>query len=552
MLNSRKLYHALATVGLLALGSVNSFAQTCSGTMTTTNLGVRPEGLAELTGDINVTCASTTFLPADFTVLVQLTSGVSVTNTATSGSGAPAITLTDASPTVTTNVSYPAIANTVSLQVNGAGTAATGIRISGIRINANAAAAAGITSVNATLIITTVTGSGTTVLPLSNNPSLVATILSKSINFSVFYNTDSGTPITTGTNAGARTFPTCVSSRSVAGFFRFTENFTNVIRSVGNEGPGATTGTQLRVQLTGIPAGVGVWVPAGAFTTGNNILTVASGTTSITTQPTALQRNYLVSTATAPGTVAPNAVPIEVLYGGDYAAVDATGVVVFNVNTTNATQANPSIFAASESTLDTINIPFIINFTAGPSVGIGSATAKGTLAPVSTSATVIPRFADVGDTATAFSTAVCATTLLYPYVTTAGGFDTGLAIANTSADVAPLTTSPQSGTCVLNAFGAYDSGATVPAAGTSPTISAGRVYAISLTDSTAFANGARLGTGFTGYIIAQCNFQLAHGYAFISDYGARNLAQGYLALVLNQNSGSRTPNTSAAIESLGN
>ena len=38
--------------------------------------------------------------------------------------------------------------------------------------------------------------------------------------------------------------------------------------------------------------------------------------------------------------------------------------------------------------------------------------------------------------------------------------------------------------------------------------------------------------GFNGYMIAQCRFQYAHGMAFITDLGARNLAMGYLALVI--------------------
>jgi hypothetical protein len=33
-------------------------------------------------------------------------------------------------------------------------------------------------------------------------------------------------------------------------------------------------------------------------------------------------------------------------------------------------------------------------------------------------------------------------------------------------------------------------------------------------------------------MIAVCGFQYAHGFAFISDIGARNLAMGYLALVV--------------------
>jgi hypothetical protein len=41
-------------------------------------------------------------------------------------------------------------------------------------------------------------------------------------------------------------------------------------------------------------------------------------------------------------------------------------------------------------------------------------------------------------------------------------------------------------------------------------------------------------SGFVGYAIATCNFQNAHGFAFITDgFGApgRGLSQGYLAVV---------------------
>jgi hypothetical protein len=56
--------------------------------------------------------------------------------------------------------------------------------------------------------------------------------------------------------------------------------------------------------------------------------------------------------------------------------------------------------------------------------------------------------------------------------------------------------------------------------------------------------------GFTGYMMALCNFQYAHGFAFISDIGARNLAMGYLALVVNNGVVSRS--NAPAAESLGN
>jgi hypothetical protein len=38
--------------------------------------------------------------------------------------------------------------------------------------------------------------------------------------------------------------------------------------------------------------------------------------------------------------------------------------------------------------------------------------------------------------------------------------------------------------------------------------------------------------GFQGYIIAVAQFQYCHAFAFISDVGARRLAEGYLAISL--------------------
>jgi len=57
--------------------------------------------------------------------------------------------------------------------------------------------------------------------------------------------------------------------------------------------------------------------------------------------------------------------------------------------------------------------------------------------------------------------------------------------------------------------------------------------------------------GFSGYMIAQCRFQFAHGFAFISDLGARNLAMGYLALIIpdvGANAGVRAACGSSALQ----
>jgi hypothetical protein len=38
--------------------------------------------------------------------------------------------------------------------------------------------------------------------------------------------------------------------------------------------------------------------------------------------------------------------------------------------------------------------------------------------------------------------------------------------------------------------------------------------------------------GFTGYMIAECNFPRARGFAFLSDLGAEKVAAGYVAEIL--------------------
>jgi hypothetical protein len=164
----------------------------------------------------------------------------------------------------------------------------------------------------------------------------------------------------------------------------------------------------------------------------------------------------------------------------------------------------------------------------------GTSTVNLSYAPTATSGVAsstasIPRFA--GDTAAArpiFTIAICRTILLYPYLTNQQGFDTGITIANTSQDpytVGGNATGAQAGNCHITWYGGTTAAPTTPpAASDTGSIAAGTVWATTL-QTTA--------PGFQGYAFAVCNFQFAHGFAFISDVGARNLAMGYLAVVLN-------------------
>ena len=180
----------------------------------------------------------------------------------------------------------------------------------------------------------------------------------------------------------------------------------------------------------------------------------------------------------------------------------------------------------SPNTIETFSVPVVVTYTASPSTnspGLGATTVAVDFAPTSTVTTAaagtIPRFVSVGTPLTSFSISTCATNLLFPFVTNQAGYDTGLAIASTSSD--PFGTALQSGTCTLNFYG---SGA--PAAFVTPTVTAGTVYT---------ALVSNIAAGFQGYMIAQCKFQFAHGFAFIKDgFGGpgQGLSEGYLALII--------------------
>jgi len=473
------MFFAMASMSLMAVGA---YAQSCA--VTSVPLALRPEGLAEQTGDINLSCTGLTNPSA--TILVTLnatitnTSTVNAAATATGGSGGP-------------GVLNSAIPNSISFALT-LPAGSTTITISGIRVNASAAAPN--SAVTATIIVT----SGPAVLPLSPNPTTVGFVLPASYTFSVV----GGSSLTASPLPGPSTFPICVSNTGISGFLRFTELFSGVFRTMTNEGPGATNGTQLAVTISNIPSGVTLLLPRTSFSTGNNTISI-SGVGSATSSS--------ISTTYTPA-------------AGDNAyGTFGNGDGTFGAPT--GSTVTFTITMDSVNSVDTINIPFIARFTGSPTNGAGTATVLGTLAP--STSTSFPRFITTGTTANLFTTATCSTTLLWPYVTNAAGFDTGVAISNTSAD--PLGTAAQSGTCTINYYGAFESGAALPSAATTSTIAAGRFAAFSLS---AGGSGvpALASAGFTGYLIGVCNFQLAHGYAFISDLGARNLAHGYLALVI--------------------
>jgi hypothetical protein len=197
---------------------------------------------------------------------------------------------------------------------------------------------------------------------------------------------------------------------------------------------------------------------------------------------------------------------------------------------------------ADATAIESANIPVGVSYVSNTGNNLpatGQATVTASFAPLSTSNTAtatdpIPRFCNKSTARNTFNINLCTCNLLFPFVTQQSGFDTGIAIANTSLDV--YGTSPQSGSVTLTYFGNTTGGGAAPAAQTSAAVAGGTELVFTL--SNGGDHGIAAVPGFQGYIIAQAKFEWCHGFAFISDLGAQKLAEGYLAIELDIYGGS--------------
>jgi hypothetical protein len=276
---------------------------------------------------------------------------------------------------------------------------------------------------------------------------------------------------------------------------------------VVNAGTGvgvATTATEIQLTLGNIPSSATVYVPQ--------------------TLPTANNAGTTLQIA--------NTTPISTGALNGYVGItpsNGTATIIYTVTADAAVGAQ------------TITVPVIVSFAANSSAAqTMPMNALVTYAPTGTvtgPATAVPTF--VASTATpvnASTLTACSTTLLFPYVTNASGFETGIAVVNTTTDNLgvipgrPSAASPVNGTCTLNFYG----NAAQPMAVTTPTIGAYTTAAPTTVPVYANILTSMIGTsGFTGYAIAQCNFLEGHGFAFITDtMGNFSGTEGYLATVI--------------------
>jgi len=307
----------------------------------------------------------------------------------------------------------------------------------------------------------------------------------------------------------------------------------------------ADHGTKLMAVLTGIPTDVSLSVP-----TTLNLTDPLGNITSNATAPSLAilvsTDNYGYSAPLPPGTLPTASTGVITPVGG-------TATIVYEI-----TNADPN-------TQETLNVPVEVNFNSNVEANLlGTISAALSYAPLPpngvagwtapepiTSGGVnypIPRFVTQTPPVTVASIVPCTCNLLFPFVTNQQGFDTGLAIANTTTD--PYGTAAQQGPINLFFYGQLSGGTALTpaqAAQTTPTVPTGCIFTMTLSGGGSIENCAAATTdtvpalaGFQGYLIAQADFQFCHGYAFITDMGAHNLAEGYLAIQLDKPSLNRT------------
>ncbi|MSV27772.1 MAG: hypothetical protein EXQ52_03380 [Bryobacterales bacterium] len=559
----RKVFLALVVV---ALAAATASAQTVSCNGTAGSNIVRTEGITELLGDIFLQCTGTAAAAGAATFNIQVSLNTNSTAafsadplidtvlnvTPTPGGVAGATVSTRGRKASDTSVSFLA----VSLPVAPGGTTSN-IQISNLRGNASGVAAGSPITAFVTSNNTTVGGTPLTL----NNTTFTVGSPSTSLTSRIRLADNSDTKIFTGlqcANNNSDLFSDATkTNQTLSGNVQFREQQQAAFKTAAQEAGSfvvpatfgvPTNGTRVRTVFNNIPANVALFV-----TTRD----VASGTTGFSTT---IRKLELVSAdSTGAGGVATGAadgVGAAVVgpagSGGDARVSAATPAryAIQQLTVSNGTAtATWEVVGTDPNATEDLSVGFVLAFKAGqPALGTGTVNAN--LGPVSTSkvpvlpgappaGASIPRFTDVSSATNVFTLAPCATNLLFPYTTNQAGFDTGLVISNTSSD--PFGTSGQAGTCTLNYYGSTTGGGAAPAAVTTQSVPAGGQVVWTL--SSGGNLGATATPGFQGYVIAQCQFRFGHGFAFVSDVGARNVAMGYLALVMDPGTSPRDTKT---------
>ena len=348
-----------------------------------------------------------------------------------------------------------------------------------------------------------------------------------------------------------------------SGFYNTTYSVNNSLNVAGI----ASNGTRLRARFVGVPSAVRLYVTlqpvTGTIVGGSSTFygqgTSAPGSAYAVSVSNANGENtgFAPNTSTAFGAATTGATPVAFAvqgstatgFGGTAVAYSSPGGMVSGTAQYSAvTIASDGtgvffweVLRADDNTIDRFDFAVAVSFVPTTSIVTDANTSvvanvSGNYAPIATtggnSYPHIPSFvlSSPEELKPIFTITNCATNLLYPFVSSVTGFNTGVAVSNTSKD--PFGTVNETGICKVFFYGTTAGGGIDPTPQSfSKSLPSGQVATFNL-----LFGGPDYGiqpvVGFQGYIIISCNFRYAHGFAFISDPSNLQTAHGYLALIL--------------------
>jgi hypothetical protein len=466
---------------------------------------VRAEGTTEQTADITLTCTNTSgAATVASTANIQVFISIPVTSKVLATTGANA-GLTEALAISGGVVNQQGLigGGGTSLIFNGVTIPATGIGASftivltNIRVNASTLA---VGTGAPPAITASIFMSGPGVVASASNPVQVA-FAQSGIAPTKSFKTTGGAPVYTAATSGTNAFVICNAINPVAGptagvlnVVQVAENFASAFKAQGSAASNGAVGseftnntetgfvpaawpqtagasniansaTRIKVVFNNVPANLNIWVPvvvtSGTMATIGGVATAVGGTFTLTTSESGAFTAATASTASGTNIAGLSQVAIS---GG-------TGQAVYEYTPVGA----PALPSLSSAYTETFNFPVYGIGTANSIAASSTAiTESVSFAPVGS--TNIPNFV-IGPSTTSLTSATfnrCTTSLLFPFVTNQLGFDTGIAIANTSTDpFGALGATAQAGTCSLNFYG---NGAPSPANVTTPNVPTGTVY----------------------------------------------------------------------------
>ena len=499
---------------------------------------VRGEGAAEQVGDLTFSCtgaSGSATVRVFLSPVLPVTSAVLSTGT-TAYTEALALSSSGAVQSAVQGVIDPAGTSLTFTGVSVPGT----IRITNIRVNVSsvATAAALPPPIGETVFVSGV-GISPALLPATTVAYVARGLASPSLTDVSTLASPFGVP---GTGQpGNLTGCTTLTPALPAFFVKFGESLNSAFRQRGSAASNGTPGAWV-----GLNSETG-YVPA-AWPNTPGAGNLANSATRVKIVLTNVPQNVLVYVPAAPSTDVPGAGTLA-LTGSETGAFGAFGAIAPDstnglpsgagapglslVSTSGGTVTAVYEVTLQSGAIESYTIPVYLAWTAGTVTGTDTPIGVSVSFAPTGSPSNIPNFAVPAGASPLVGPTIasCYTSLLFPFVSNQSGFDTAIAISNSSSDPFGKNGAlAQSGTCSLNLYG---TGAPTPSGnilapnglGPGGSYVSGQSSVFLLSD---------IAAGFQGYLIAVCNFQYAHGFASLtSSFGQPNgTTMGYLALIL--------------------